>query len=388
MPKPTKPSKGPYERSDSPYWWVSYVDASGKRVRRSTGIPRSLGAKGKREAEALLGKWQAEIHQQRLWGKIPEKEPSSVTFDDVMLAYFQDRVSTQRSGFRRAKATAKHLYLAFTNRPMASLADRDVKAYVRQRMARGAAPGTINKEITMLCAACNHARNELGWDIPNPAAGRGKKLREPAGRVRWLEREEAVRLIRVTAGNRRAPWLADFVQLALNTGCRAGELLGLEWARVDLRSNLFFLEEAHTKAKKRRSVPLNDSAREAILSRARFRAEHCPASPWVFCKKDGSRLTSLRRSFRSACAAAGIEDFRIHDQRHTLASWLVKDAVPLAEVRDVLGHSSVKVTERYAHLHPENVRQAVGRIVGVSLRHDLVTDGSVSARPGRRKPLK
>ena len=62
-----------------------------------------------------------------------------------------------------------------------------------------------------------------------------------------------------------------------------------------------------------------------MLSRARYRAEHCPDSPWVFCKSDGKRITTLRRSFKAACEKAGIVDFRIHDQRHTLASWLVME---------------------------------------------------------------
>jgi integrase len=140
--------------------------------------------------------------------------------------------------------------------------------------------------------------------VPNPAAR--KKLQEPEGRVRWLEQAEAVRLIQSAAGIARAPWLVDFVQLALNTGCRVGELLRLEWARVDLRANLAILNPGNTKNGKRRSVPLNESAREAMLSRARYRAEHCPASPWVFCRKDGRRLTTVKRSFKAALKLAGM----------------------------------------------------------------------------------
>ncbi|MEW6037758.1 MAG: tyrosine-type recombinase/integrase [Pseudomonadota bacterium] len=87
----------------------------------------------------------------------------------------------------------------------------------------------------------------------------------------------------------KAVHLSDFIRLALNTGCRAGELLGLEWKRVDLKVGLIHLEAQHTKTGKRRSVPLNQTARQAIISRARFRAQHCPGSIWVFCDETGDK---------------------------------------------------------------------------------------------------
>lgn len=100
----------------------------------------------------------------------------------------------------------------------------------------------------------------------------------------------------------------------LNTACRSGELLGLEWARVDLRADLCVLEAEHNKTMKRHSVPLNKAACDALLSCARFRAEHCPDSPWVGCNKKGERIASIRRSFASACWRAGIKNFRTHDE--------------------------------------------------------------------------
>lgn len=111
-------------------------------------------------------------------------------------------------------------------------------------------------------------------------------------------------------------------------------------------------ERQNTKTGKRRSVPLNKVASEAILNRMRFRAQHVPASPWVFTHRNGQRIQDVKRAFASACRRAGITDFRIHDLRHTSAAWLVSAGVPLAEVRDFLGHTTVKITERYAHLPP------------------------------------
>lgn len=75
--------------------------------------------------------------------------------------------------------------------------------------------------------------------------------------------------------------------------------------------------------------------------------------------KSGDRIKDIKHSFSTACRRAGITNFRIHDLRHTCAAWLVSAGIPLTEVRDLLGHSTIQMTERYAHLAPENVRAAV-----------------------------
>ncbi len=139
---------------------------------------------------------------------------------------------------------------------------------------------------------------------------------------------------------------------------------------MDLSADLFYLDAQHTKTARRRSVPLNQTAKSVIVKRARFRAQYCPGSPWVFARENGRRIQDVKRSFTTARERAGIDDFRIHDLRHTCAAWLVSAGVPLAEVKALLGYSTVKMTERYAHLAPENVRAAVSKLDG---RHDFVT---------------
>lgn len=231
-----------------------------------------------------------------------------------------------------------------------------IREYIdaRREIVKGS---TINRELSLLSSAINYARREWEWDIPNPVSGR--KPKNGDGRVRWISRAEAAALLREA---RAVPHLADFVRLALHTGCRKQELLGLEWNRVNLNERLIVLEAEHTKAGKRRFVPLNQTARDALVSRMRFRAKFCPASGWVFARRNGNRIKDVKRSFKSACSRAKIEDFRIHDLRHTCAAWLVSASVPLTEVRDLLGHSTVKMTERYAHLAPDNVRAAVEKL--------------------------
>ena len=353
MPRRNKRSDqdGIYERSDSPCYWASFTDANGKRVRRSTGVRKSQ--EGRKEAEALLAKWRLEAYRTRQWDEVPPK-----TFDELILEYLRAR--GDKRSHRDDLGRARQLRRYFAGVVVNTLRPVDINRYIAQRKAEGVSPATVNRDLALLSAAINLANRDWEWCLPNPVAGR--KLREPEGRIRWISRSEAAAMVQAARGIPRAPYLADFIVTALNTGCRAGELLGLEWRRVDLQEGLIHLEAHHTKAAKRRSVPLNQTARRAILSRARYRAEHCPASPWVFCRKNGQRLEWLHRSFRLACARAGIEDFRIHDLRHTCAAWLVTAGVPLPEVRDLLGHASITMTERYAHLAPDNVRAAVSRL--------------------------
>jgi integrase len=277
----------------------------------------------------------------------------------MMLRYLEGPGAEKRSA-ERDYYSAKQLYPHFSGRELTALGAGDIREYIAARKAKGVGPGTINRELGLLSAALNWARQDLEWDVPNPAQGR--RLKEPEGRVRWITRDEATTLIDAAEAVDQAPHLRDLIILGLHTGMRRNEMLGLEWRRVDLQAGLVYLEAEHQKSGKVGSVPLNIEARQAILSRANFRSHYCPSSPWVFCNRKGDRIASVKKSFKAACRAAGIEDFHLHDLRHTCAAWLVQAGVPLPEIRDLLRHSTIKVTERYAHLAPHNVREAVNRL--------------------------
>ena len=340
----------PYRRKDSPTWWVSYTDPNGERVRRPTGTSN------RKEAHALEAKWKLAAYRQRQWDEVPNH-----SFDELMLGYLKATQAAKRSA-ERDRTIARRLRHHFAPQTVESLAAQDIRTYIQRRQSAGVKAATINRELALLSAAINHARREWEWNIPNPVVGR--KLKQPEGRVRWISRDEADALIRVAMREPRAPHLADFIRLALHTGCRKQELLGLEWRRVDLQARLIHLEANHTKTGKRHSVPLNQTSRNVLVKRLRWRAQHCPASPWVFCRADGTRIADVKRSFATAVRRAGLTDFRIHDLRHSCAAWLVSAGVALPEVRDLLGHSTITMTERYAHLAPENVRAAVAVLDG------------------------
>lgn len=150
------------------------------------------------------------------------------------------------------------------------------------------------------------------------------------------------------------------------TGCRRGELLGLEWSPVDLQAGTIRLGAADTKAGKARLVAINQAAREVLERRSAYRAEHCTDAPGVFCSCSGKRIAGIKTSFRRACKAAGLVGVRFHDLRHTCGSWLAQAGVPQSHIAEVLGYSTVRMTERYTHIAPATARAAVEKLDGVS----------------------
>lgn len=281
--------------------------------------------------------------------------PALITFDDVLLAFLTANAGEKNAV--RDRCAAVHLFPVFTGQLWAEIQSYHVRQYLRSRKDAGAALSTINKEIGLLSRAARYMSEERGCDVTNPALG--LKQREPEGRVRWLTKAQAQRLVDLAGQlGPRAGHLPALITLALNTGMRKGELLGLEWTRVDFVHGLIYLEAGHTKSNKRRSIPINRLAWEALQSQLAMTVMNGPVKGrFVF-----GGVKDVKRSFTHACQLAGIEDFHFHDLRHTFASWLVQAGAPLTEVRDLLGHASIEMTERYAHLAPERLRGTVARL--------------------------
>lgn len=226
----------------------------------------------------------------------------------------------------------------------------DVHGYVQARLNKGIKPATINHELSVISAAVNHAVRKWGVNIANPV--RYQWLKTGPLRLRYLEKHEAKLLL--DHAHKLRPDLANFIRLAINTGCRKTELLLLKWSDVNIERRYMLLRPENTKGNKRRILPLNAGAIQALTQQKQeIKTE------WVFARQNGERVKTFNWLFRKAARQAGIEDFRIHDLRHTFASWLVSEGVELVKVRDLLGHSSIKMTERYAHLMPDRLLGAV-----------------------------
>ena len=215
---------------------------------------------------------------------------------------------------------------------------------------------TVNRYLAALSTAISTAINEWGWMEENPLR-KVSKLKEPRGRVRYLSDEER-ELLLIACKESHNPDLYLTVILAMSTGGRQSEIWGLSWKCVDLKNGFITFEE--TKNDEPRSVPLTGHAFELMMKRSKVpRVDTDLVFP---SRVDRHKHFDFRRPFQMALKAAQIEDFRWHDLRHCAASYLVMAGVDMRTVAEILGHKTIQMTQRYAHLSPEHLKDAVSKM--------------------------
>lgn len=228
-------------------------------------------------------------------------------------------------------------------------------------------PATINRYLAVLSHAFSVAVKEWGWLDDNPLL-KVTKPKEPRGRVRFLSEDslapdgsrvpgERTRLLEACRASHSRD-LYPAVVLALSTGARAQEILGLRWGQIDVQRRVAVLHE--TKNGERRVLPLAGHALELLEKRAEVRRR---GTELVFPgRTDPHKPVDLRTPFQSALRTAGIEDFRWHDLRHSAASYLAMGGASLAEIAEVLGHKTLAMVKRYAHLSEAHTSAVVERM--------------------------
>ncbi len=218
---------------------------------------------------------------------------------------------------------------------------------------------TLNRYQVALAALFTWAKRQRlvprGFDSPTRHV---EKNTETRGRVRYLTDDERTRLLVACI---ESPWprLYVFVLMALTTGARRGELLGLRWCDVDLVRAEAILHD--TKNGDRRVLVLlpqviadleRFAPKDAVTSQALvFRSRLRPSQPY-----------STAKVFNEAVAAAAIKNFRFHDCRHCTASYMAQSGASLLEIADTLGHRQLRMVQRYAHLNTDSRRQLMTRI--------------------------
>ncbi len=218
-------------------------------------------------------------------------------------------------------------------------------------------PATANRYMAALSVAFTTAMKEWGWidDTPMRKVTKGKESR---GRVRFLSDEERVRLLKACKESPNA-YLYPVVVLALSTGMRAGEIMGLTWDVVDLNRGRAILHE--TKNDERRAVAIAGHALEQVKELAKVRRID---SNLLFPSKGATQQKpqkgmDLRAPWKAATKKAELQDFRFHDLRHSAASYLAMNGASLAEIAEVLGHKTLQMVKRYAHLSEGHTARVV-----------------------------
>jgi integrase len=210
-------------------------------------------------------------------------------------------------------------------------------------------PAIVCRYLAALSHAFTIAVTEWQWLEVSPMRN-VKKPTEPRGRVRWLGDNERARLLAACQESSNV-WLYPCVVLALSTGMRQAELMGLKWPDVNLKDSYLILHE--TKNGTRRRVHLAGLGLELLKEHAKVRRLDTDLLfPGTINK---NKPIDLRTPFDNALKKAGINDFRWHDLRHCCASYLCMGGASMTEIGAVLGHKSIAMTQRYAHLSETHV---------------------------------
>ncbi|MGB7912343.1 MAG: site-specific integrase [Desulfobaccales bacterium] len=331
-------------------WQIDYYDPQGKRVMKVFTL--------KADAEAYLAKVQVAKREGRYHDVFDVKKESQTTFNELAALYVEN------FGTQRAFKTSKQYLLNgvqdhFGGRSLSEITYLDLETYRNRRKATpviGNKPRTdasVNREMALISHMLNKA---VEWGLlENSPFKKGKRLmlKENNQRLRFLTESEIEALLKACDDlGTYSPHLRPIVEMALLTGMRRGELLGLKWEQI--RNGFIYLTE--TKSGKARQIPINDRLADVLRE---MRRGNQLKFPYLFCDSQGRRFLEVKRSFASACRRSGIEDFHFHDLRHTFASRLVMRGASLKAVQELLGHADMKMTMRYAHLSHEHLRDSV-----------------------------
>ena len=355
-------SRGPTGHKVRKVAWGYTLQVNGQQERRYGA------AWSRRDAEEALARRLLERD-----APPPPVKPKALA--ELVTEYLDYKRAKGKRSIRQDEQICRKLKRGFgAETPVTEITAQQIAHYDRDRvtqtsrLGRPVTPSTVNRELAILRHMLRLAE-EWGYILKVPNIRLSK---EPEGRLRFLSEDEIERLLVACEDRRRkSPYLLPIVTIALNTGMRKGEILGLTWQHVDFSRAVLLLEQ--TKNGHRREVPMNRAvydalqplyaaARAALPKPAPGERATDPSGLLLRKRRGDGSWGSIRTAFESACREAKIPDFRFHDLRHTCASWLVMKGRSLKEVQELLGHREFTMTLRYAHLSPDRLREAVASL--------------------------
>jgi integrase len=329
-----------------------------------------------KQTKSYRAEWTKEDAEKALAAVLLKIEPAPKATAGMTLAQAVDRYVAVKA--RKKSLAFDRQYLAlFThafgaNTPLADVTASRISAWKADRLSaicpmtkQPYSAAAVNRPLAALRHLLQLAHDEWGELAAVP---RIRLEKEPEGRIKWLEPDEEARLLGACAKSKN-PHLAKIVTVALETGLREGELMGLTWDRVDLSRGVIRLEL--TKSGRRREVPMRQVVYDTLSSLPG------PRTGRVWPDAD------IRAAWEYAVIRAKLDDFHFHDCRHHFASWFIMRGGRLPALRELLGHASLSMTLRYAHLAPDHLRDEIVRTE--RQRQPQPTD--VSAQASAQEPL-
>jgi integrase len=333
---------------DKGTWWIEF-SLRGNYVHES--IP---GARTQAQAERAENKRREEIYE----GKYnPVKKLFSEFVDEIFLPWS----TANKRSYREDDQRSVTLKAFFGEKHLRDIKPMMIEKFKRERLAtptkhdteerpRPRTPASVNRDLACLSKILSMAfDNEL---IDSNPMRRVRLLKENGSRERFITADEEVKLFAKLTGRR--DHIRSVVTVALNTGMRRGEILDLQWEHVNFIARTIFI--ARSKTGKTRTIPMND----IVFEELKALKQDAGTRDFVFSvSKTGVNIDSIKTGWRNACAAAGLVDLRFHDTRHTFATRLRANGVHEWDIRDLLGHTTTRMTSVYTHQTPANLRQAV-----------------------------
>ena len=324
------------------------------------GHPRISETFTTRRAAARWAERTTEAMRQRRYQ--PESESEQRSLGDLVDRFIQEKLPELTAVDQPHLASKLHWWCDQLGRdtklgritPAAITLARDRLAQGQSLTGRVPSSYTVKRYLAILSRTMSVAVREWWWMDDNPCA-KVVRPKEPRGRVRFLDEDERRRLLAACQASRKRR-LYPLVVLALFTGARRGELLNLKWQDVDLDRGVAIVH--HSKNGERRALAITGLAAEVLRDWSRVRRID---SDHVFHNRHG-QPTFPRHGWVEALAQAEIEDFRFHDVRHTFASYLAMTGATLAELAEAMGHKTLAMVKRYAHLTEGHTASVVARM--------------------------
>ena len=333
-------------------YYLRYRDKAGRQRQTRLGDTTSLSLDEARDrARILKSKVLMGFDVQQHIEKIKQM-PTFAEF--VRDQYLPHAKNTKRSWeYDKARIDDKMIRL-WGSKPMNEFTVTDLLQFQNNLLEQGLKPSTINRNMALVKHLFHLAER---WEIIDRAPTKNiSPLADNGARERFLTLAELERLMDALR-QCQSPIVPDIIRLLILTGARRSEVTQLPWGELDLEKGIWTLPAARNKSKKQKVLPLSDAA-IALLT-----ARKGNSSPYVFPNPTtGKPLISIHDTWNRIRVQADLPDLRIHDLRHSFASFLINAGHSLYEVQKLLGHSSITMTQRYAHLEQTTLKTATQTI--------------------------